>query len=267
MDAMTIFGILGAISLITLGIAEGGAVSAFMNLHGILLVIGGTLCSTMVNSSFKEIKDTFKAGFFLFRKPHYIQAEQIIPIVSALATKSRQQGIFSLQDEGKDIGDDGFFAHAIDVCLTTNDELLARVTLEKEINQVRVRHREVGNIFRTAGLLSPMFGLLGTLIGIIGVLRNISDPEKVGPEMAVAISSAFYGILIANLVCVPGAGKLRTRSMEELLSKEMMVEGLCDVIFSSRIPIIIEMRLLSYLQTGKMSEEGGGTAVPAPAKA
>lgn len=266
MDIMTIVGMIGAVGLLLMGVVHGGGLAAFMNLHGVMIVVGGTFCATMINSSFEEMKDTFKAFILLFFKSRHLPAENVIPIISRLAAKSRQLGIFSLQDEGKDIGDDGFMAHAIDVCLTTNDELLARVTLEREISQTRTRHREVGNILRTSGLLSPMFGLLGTLIGIIGVLKNISDPESVGPAMAVAISSAFYGILMANVLFVPGAGKLRMRSMEELISKEVMMEGLMDIIFSNRIPVIIELRLFSYLKTGNM-KGGEEVAAPAPAPA
>ena len=255
MDLMTIIGMLGAVALLLTGIGGGAGLKAFINAHGILIVVGGTFFATMVNSSYKEIRDSLSAAFSLLLKPKHIPPEDVIPSLTRIATQARQKGALSIQDEGRDIGDDGFLSHAIEVCLSTNDEPTARVTLEREINHIRVRHREVGNIFRTAGLLSPMFGLLGTLIGIISVLRNISEPESVGPAMAIAISSAFYGILLANLVFVPGAGKLRTRSIEELLSKEMMMEGLLDAVFSDRIPVVIEMRLLSYLKTGTVAKE------------
>lgn len=192
--------------------------------------------------------------------------DEVLPIINRLAFKARQLGVLSIEDEAKNISDDGFLSRAIDVSLTTNDETLSRLTLEKEVARIRSRHLEIGNVFRTMGLLGPMFGLLGTLIGIISVLRNISNPESVGPAMAVAISSAFYGILLSNLICVPAAGKLRSRSMEELLSKEIIVEGLMDIFFSDRIPTMIEMRLLSYLNPGKVKKESTQpfSASPAP---
>ena len=265
MDLMTIVGILGAVTLLVMGIGGAAQLRAFLSFHGLLIVVGGTFAATMINSSFQEIRDAVSAGFSIFFKPKHISPEEIVGYISRLASKARQLGPLSIQDEGKDAEDDGFLAHAIEICVSSHDESLARVTLEREINHIRMRHREVGNIFRTSGLLSPMFGLLGTLIGIINVLRNIAEPESVGPAMAVAISSAFFGILLANLIFVPGAGKLRTRSIQEVLSKEMIMEGLMDVVFSDRIPVIIEMRLLSYLRTGTVVKEPDKAPAAAPA--
>lgn len=250
MDLTTLAGGLGAIALLLYGIMHEGALGAFMNLHGVTLVLGGTLCATMINSSPRDMANSFKAGISLLFKPKTIPAEDVLRHMTWMATKARQLGVLSLEEERKNIKDDGFLARAIDVCVTTNDETLSRLTLEEEIERIKKRHQEVGNVFRTMGLLGPMFGLLGTLIGIISVLRNISEPESVGPAMAVSISSAFYGILLANLFCVPAAGKLRSRSLDELVSKEIMKEGILDIFFSDRIPTMIEMRLLSFLKGG-----------------
>ena len=265
MDFMTLLGFVGGVILLMVSITREGALGVFMNPHGLTIVLGGTLFATMINSSFRETIAFVKAGVSLFLKPKSIAPDQVIFQVVRLAGIARRSGVMAIQEEEKDIGDDGFFEHAIEVVLTANDEKVARVILEKEINQIRLRHREVGNIFRTAGLLSPMFGLLGTLIGIISVLKNISEPTSVGPAMAVAISSAFYGILMANLVFVPGAGKLRTRSLEEILYKEIVTEGMINIVFTAKIPIVIEMQLLSYLQGGKRSEESGGASAPVSA--
>lgn len=265
MDIMTLVGFFGAVTLLSYGIWHEGAIGAFANTHGVILVIGGTLCATMINSSVHDMINALKAAASLPFKPKYIPPEQVLPLVNRLATKARQVGKMSLESDKKSVADDGFLGRIIDIALTTNDETLARLTLEEEIAQIKRRHQEIGNVFRTMGLLGPMFGLLGTLIGIISVLRNISDPESVGPAMAVAISSAFYGILLANLFCVPSAGKLRSRSLEELLSKEILLEGLMDIFFSDRIPTMIEMRLVGYLKAGKVRKEDGvPKAAPLP---
>ena len=96
------------------------------------------------------------------------------------------------------------------------------------------------------GILSPMFGLLGTLMGIIGVLRQLSDPEGVGPAMAVAITSAFYGILFSNMICVPIAGKIRARIWLRVKLKSMILEGILEIMRGS-VPLVVERRLQSYL--------------------
>lgn len=262
MDYMTIIGFVGALSVLFLGIVKDGSVSALINLHGVTIVVGGTFFATMVNSSLEDIWNSARAALYLLAKPKFLQPQAAISEITRLATRARQEGLRSLQDEGRTVGDDGFVSRAIDVCMTVGDERLARLALEKEIGQMVNRHKEVGNIYRTAGLLAPMFGLLGTLIGIIQVLRNISEVESVGPAMATAISSAFYGILLANLLFVPGAGKLRNRSLSEYTSKEIILEGLMDIFFSDRIPVLIETRLLSYLQSGKIQAQGDRSGPP-----
>ena len=105
---------------------------------------------------------------------------------------------------------------------------------------------EIANVYRTMGILAPMFGLLGTLIGIISVLKQLSDPESVGPAMGVAITSAFYGILLANMVCVPIAGKIRARIWLRVKLKSMILEGILEIMKGS-IPLVVERRLQAYL--------------------
>lgn len=265
MDFMTIFGLVGGFGVLYWGVKEGGSVSAFINLHGVMIVCGGTFFAAMINSSAQEMRSALRAGLQLFASHKVKAPEEMIPIIVELCRKARQGGVRAIQDAGAEAGDDGFMGRVIDACLVLNDERLARDAVIAEINQVRTRHRETGNIFRVMGLLAPMFGLLGTLIGIIAVLRNLSDASQAGPAMAVAISSAFYGIVLSNLVCVPAANKLRSRSMTELLSKEVVLIGILTIVFSSRSPMAVEAGLSGYLHKRIAGRSGEG--VPSPAEA
>jgi len=264
MDLMTIGGLVGGILVLFLGAQGGGSLSAFVNMHGILIVCGGTLCATMINCSARELIWTLRAGIGLFSSVRFKQAEETIPILVDLCRRARQGGVRTIEKAGEALDTDGFASRAIDACLILNDERLAREAIVRELNQVRARHREVGNIFRVMGLLAPMFGLLGTLIGIISVLRNLSDAAQAGPAMAVAISSAFYGICIANLVCVPAANKLRSRSMAEILSKEVVMTGVVTIVFSQRSPLALEAGLSGFLESPQ--REGLGEAAGAAAE-
>jgi chemotaxis protein MotA len=132
------------------------------------------------------------------------------------------------------------------VAVEYNDPELVKSILEGEINTSFDRHNEVINVFRTAAILAPMFGLLGTLIGIVSVLKQISNPETVGGAMAVAMTTAFYGISLANMFCVPVAGKLRIRNLEELRAKSMVADGVV-MMMRGTIPLVIERKLQAYL--------------------
>jgi len=130
--------------------------------------------------------------------------------------------------------------------------------LETQIRQMRILRQEDANFMRTMGTLSPMFGLLGTLLGMVQVMETVSTPTKVGPAMALALSSAFVGIAMANIVCVPLAGQMRLRAMKETKLLEMILEGVLDIA-AGKPSALVELHLDSYAQSLRR-----GAAAPAP---
>ena len=250
MNVTSVIGFILAVGVFWWGMSSGKVGSTFFNPHGFILVLGGVCAATLINSEMHQIWSSIRAFFSVFREPKNPPAHNVIPVLIELSRKSRKEGFISVHGEGKHFGD-GFMNKAIQVLIEGEGDIeAARWLLEKEINRTALRHREVQNVFRTVGILAPMFGLLGTLIGIVEVLNNFTDPKAVGPSMATAITSAFYGICVANLVCVPVAGKLRQRTLNELLLKEMILEGLL-AIHAGDVPSAVEGRLATYM-SGKM---------------
>jgi chemotaxis protein MotA len=139
----------------------------------------------------------------------------------------------------------GFLTEASTTALEYNNADFVRRVLETDVNNKVDRTNEVINVIRTAGVVSPMFGLIGTLLGIIGVLGQISDMNKVGGAMAIAITSAFYGIAFANLICIPVAGKLRMRLWEEIKMRAMVIEAIVGMM-QGTVPLVLERRLMSF---------------------
>ena len=245
MDLTTFGGFLVGILAIGYGLVSTQSLSAFLNFHGFVLVIGGTLAATLVNTPWALFRDAAKALRFVFFKPRGILAAEAILLVTQLAEKARKSGNLAIENDGQGVGD-GFLQISIDACLTTSDEKLAREILGQKLRQIKARHLEITNVYRTMTILFPMFGLVGTLIGIVTVLKNISNPKNVGPAMAVALSTAFFGILMAYMFCVPVSGKLRLRSIEEEASKEIMAEGVLKIFFTGQIPSQIGLYLEAY---------------------
>jgi len=93
---------------------------------------------------------------------------------------------------------------------------------------------------------APIFGLLGTLIGVVQVLKNLTDPESIGSSMAVAITTTFYGIFGANFLFSPAAGKLTALTEQEVLLKEVAIEGILSI-QSGDIPTVVARKLHAYL--------------------
>lgn len=112
------------------------------------------------------------------------------------------------------------------------------------------RHRKGADIFTTMGNFSPAMGLLGTLIGLIQMLRKMSDPSTIGPSMALALITTFYGVIIANLIFIPMAGKLRTRSAQEIMMKQLIVNGVLSLQAGDH-PRVLEQKLHSFLAPGE----------------
>jgi len=267
MDFLTLIGLLGCIAMLTLSMVSGNLMRPFLNLHGFTIVVAGTLLATTTHCSRSELAAVARAFGSLFVAPKHKTPEELIPVLVSISRRARERGMRAIENAGAEVDDGGFMTRALDIAIACGEHAAALVALEREINSVRSRHREVVNIIRTMGTLSPMFGLLGTLLGIVGVLSNLTDIAKVGPAMAVAISSAFYGIGFSNMLCLPAAGKLRSRSLAEMLAREVTMVGVLDIVYKQRAPMVLEMVLQSYLQHRReeTAQAAAGAAEPAPA--
>jgi chemotaxis protein MotA len=244
MDLMTIIGYILGMGLLAYGASEGGGLQTFINVHGIVIVVGGTLAMMLVNSTGATLKSIPSALLKLLFPTRQVDVERLIAAFRSMADKAKVEGIGAMQASQTGITD-AFMDRAINVSVITGDAEATREILEEEVRQIKLRHTNVENVFRTAGVLSPMIGLLGTLLGIVQVLQQITDPEKIGPSMAIALSTAFYGIFIASFIAVPIAGKLRERSNEERLRKLIIMEGVIGIL-KNESPYILELRLRSF---------------------
>ncbi|OGR81793.1 MAG: hypothetical protein A2X32_09940 [Elusimicrobia bacterium GWC2_64_44] len=235
----------GAAGLIFAGFAGNQISASLLNMHGVVVVIGGTIVATLINTPLKYVSRAARELGWIFRETGEASLEKFIPVIVNLAEQSRMRGLVALKDADPGVAD-GFLNRAAIAALEYNDYNFVRQVLEQEINQGVDDMTEVANVYRTMGVMAPMFGLLGTLIGIIGVLKDLANPESVGPAMAVAITSAFYGIFFANMVCVPIAGKMRAKVWMQVRLKTMILEGVLEIMKGS-VPLVVERRLQAFL--------------------
>lgn len=245
MDITTILGFAGAAGLIAAGFAGHQLSASLLNMHGVVVVLGGTVVATLINTPLKFVIRALLELGGIFRENGEASPEKIIPVIVNLAEQARMRGLAALKDADPAVAR-GFLSRAATAALEYNDYNFVRQVLEQEINQGVEDMNEVASVYRTMGVMAPMFGLLGTLIGIIGVLKDLANPETVGPAMAVAITSAFYGIFFANMICVPIAGKMRAKVWMEVRLKSMILEGVLEIMKGS-VPLVVERRLQAYL--------------------
>ncbi len=244
MDIATILGVISAFGLMCIAISMGGGIQLFINIPALMIVVGGTLGATMINYPVKDVLGVFKVvKKALFAKK--ISVTKLIKRFVTFARKSRKEGILTLEDDIKDVSDE-FLRKGVQLAIDGLEPQEIREILETEIDFVRSRHQLGAEIFTTMGTFSPALGMIGTLIGLVQMLQTMDDASKIGPAMAVALLTTFYGSIMANIVCLPIAGKLRTRSKEEVLTKEMAIQGIASLSNGDN-PRILEQKLQAFI--------------------
>lgn len=244
MDIATFIGIIASFMLIISAIMMGSGLSAFVNVPSILIVMGGTLCATMINYPLRDVIKTFKVVQKAFFAKNLTFGEIITNFVN-YASKARKEGILALEATLPEIQDD-FLKKGLQLTIDGLEPQSITDILETEIAFIEDRHRLGADMFQSMGTFAPAFGMIGTLIGLVQMLQSMDDPSTIGPSMAVALITTFYGAVMANVIFLPIAGKLKTRSKEESLIKEMIHHGIISLSRGDN-PRILEQKLHSFL--------------------
>lgn len=244
MDISTIIGlILGAIFLVW-GIMESGLISSYWDFASVMITLGGTFASTLASYPMKNFLNTVNVvkKAFVYKE---VFPDEVIGEIINLANIARKEGLLALEEYAEDLQDD-FLKKGIMLIVDGTDPELVRNILETELTFLEERHTEGQSIFETMASFAPAFGMIGTLIGLINMLRTIDDTSSIGPNMSVALVTTFYGSVLANVVFLPLANKLKIRSKSEILVKELMVEGLLSI-QAGENPRIIEEKLKTFI--------------------
>ena len=244
MDLSTIIGIVASFALMIIAIMTGGSLMLFIDPASIIIVLGGTVGATLVHYPFKAVF----GAMVVFKKTVFhkeMTPQETIAQLILFASKARKEGILTLEsflDEVKD----PFFQKALQMAVDGQEAEAMKEMLDKEIEYIQERHESGADIFVSIGTYAPAMGMIGTLIGLVQMLQSMSDPSSIGPAMAVALLTTFYGAILANIICMPVAGKLKTRSAEEILSKTLIAEGMRCVLAGEN-PRLMEQKLHSFV--------------------
>ncbi|MBL0714035.1 MAG: MotA/TolQ/ExbB proton channel family protein, partial [Desulfosarcina sp.] len=208
MDLATIIGLGGGTFLVLSAIIMGGSAGIFINVPGLLIVVGGSLATACIKFTLADVLNSIKVAMKAFSVK--LEApEEIIKKMVDYARMAKKEGLISLDQENPK---DPFMAQALRYLSDGYDEQLLAEMLNKDINLTVSRHFTGQNVFKGIGDSAPAFGMIGTLIGLVQMLASMDDPSSIGPAMAVALLTTLYGAVLANLVCLPLADKLALRS-------------------------------------------------------
>ncbi|MEL6107461.1 MAG: MotA/TolQ/ExbB proton channel family protein [Planctomycetota bacterium] len=249
MDIATIIGLILGAGLILTSIAMGGGgLGPFIDIPSGMIVFGGAIAATLINFPLGTCLGTFKVVLkcFLFKLPEPIET---IGQFKSFAETVRKDGLLALEDKAAELKDD-FMKRGIESLISGASAEEITSMLEAELGYIQARHVNGKKIVDSAGAAAPAFGMIGTLIGLVQMLRNLSDPSKIGGGMATALLTTLYGALVANVACIPLAGKLEARNMEETTIRELIIRGVA-LLGEGATPRAVEEQLMTFLSPGK----------------
>ncbi len=245
MDLGTIIGLMLAFGAI-LGslVIEGSSISSLVNPPAFMLVIGGTIGATMISfplSQMLKVPVIMRNAFFCKEN----DLPKIIEAIGGFARTARKDGILALEAQAKNT-DNKFLQKGIRLVVDGTPSEMVREILETEIVSLQERHKVGQSIFGAMGGYAPTLGVIGTVMGLINMLAKLSEPGKMGPAIAGAFIATFYGIASANILFLPVSSKLKARTAEEVLTYDMIVEGILSIQAGDN-PRMVEAKMLAYL--------------------
>ncbi len=242
MDLASLSGVILGMGLIVSAIIMGGSSYLFINLEGIMIVFGGTIAATLFTFQLRDVITAFRAAFFVFSSRREDPNDMVSTMIE-LCTLTRRQGLMALS---KLEIESEFLNKACNMIADGSKEDMIRDTLQIEIESMKQRHSIVQEVFTQMGVYSPSFGMIGTLIGLIQMMNTLNDPSKVGPSMAIALITTFYGALFANMFFLPIAGKLKSQTKMEVIKLEIISEGAVSILDNNN-PMLVYEKLSSFI--------------------
>lgn len=260
MDIATIVGLVVCFALCIFGIVYGNSFSAVLNFldpPSALITFGGAFMCILASYSIPEYIAGFKSILLTFKSSD-ADVSTVIKKVIDLSNIARKEGLLSLEEAAGDL-DDAFMKKGILLIVDGTDPELVRGIMESEMVGIDGRHRSKIGFWENLGAMGPAWGMIGTLVGLVLMLQHLEDASAIGPSMAVALLTTLYGSLLANWICAPASGKMKYNNAQEIMVKEIMIEGLLSI-QAGENPRVIEEKLKSFLAPADRpaSSEGGG---------
>ena len=250
MDIATVIGIIAGVTLVLMAIISN--IMLFINFPSMLIVVGGTVGATLMNFPLGDVLGVFKTVKNAFLHKDRPPTDVIETIVS-FATTARREGILALESRAEE-ADDPFLKKSVQLAVDGTAPELIKDILTTELAFLEERHSLGQGVFIAMGTFAPAFGMIGTLIGLIQMLSTMDDPSTIGAGMAIALLTTLYGALIANMFCMPIAGKLKVRTRMEMLVKEVIIEGILSI-QSGDNPRVVEQKLMAFISPSMRKEE------------
>lgn len=263
-NMVPLIGLVAGAALLTWSIMIAGNIRNFMDPTSIMITVFGSFAALMISFPVKTLLNIPKVMKNLLTIPQNQRVDLVNSFVD-LSKKARKDGLLALENDLESI-DNGYMVDGLKMVIDGVEPDTIKEIMELKLDTMERRHRSGQEVFEKWGELAPAFGMLGTLIGLVIMLSGLDDPAAIGPGMATALLTTFYGSLLANLIFIPMASNLALQTEEEAFTGEMVVEGILQI-QSGANPRLLEEKLKTYLSTEELkvlsSEREQETAVGA----
>jgi len=227
-DVATLGGAIGAFVVIGAAMVVGGSPGSFVDIPALLIVVGGTFLVTTISFSLNEV---VRAQGVMLRAVVY-HSETPVDAANRMlyvADRARREGPQSIESSVKNAHAGRFLTQAVGLVADGLPAEEIEQMLVRESHATRERHVRSAGVLRRAGEVAPAMGLIGTLVGLVQMLGNLDDPSTIGPSMAVALLTTFYGAILANMIFNPLANKLERNSEIELMVNQIYTIGVSSL--------------------------------------
>lgn len=244
MDIATLVGLVAGTVFMVASILLSGRLSLFFDMASIMIVFGGAFSSLLIAYPLPKYLAALKTAKHAFKHVE-LDPKGVIKQINELALAARKEGLLALEEMAGHM-EDPFLKKGVLLIVDGTDPELVRNILETELTFIESRHKDNQAFWNNLAELGPAWGMIGTLIGLIAMLDTLSDPTTIGPKMAVALITTLYGSIMANFFAIPVANKMKIKSNEEILLKEVMIEGLLSI-QAGENPLVIKEKLKAFL--------------------
>lgn len=252
MDIAAFLGLfLGIIAIVGGNILEGGKTAHLVQVAAALIVFGGTFGATLLSFSMRDVFNAFKSLRLVFGGRPSAPSE-IIEEILGILVKARKMGLIALESEIKNISNP-FLRNGLSLVVDGMTPAMIKDVLYQEISTYEENMKNAADVLGAAGGYAPTIGILGAVLGLIQVMRNVTDPTKIGGGIAVAFVATIYGVGSANLIFLPMARKIMNRVKEEAFIRELVIEGIVGI-ESGVNPYFLKTRLNAFVSEHDRSE-------------
>lgn len=254
MNLSFMIGLVAGFGLVIYGIITSGSsmsqvMSSFIDIPSVYITFGGAISATIMSVPVKYLKD-IPQNMKVLMKREKINLNLYIDAIEELAKEARLKGLLVLEEKVKTLElQDEFLKYCVMLIVDAIEPTKVRAQIDNEIECIEARHASAWKVFDTLGSFGPAFGMLGTLIGLINMLANMDTSQgadSLGKGMSVALVTTFYGSVLANMICAPISNRLKAKHDEEMITKELIMEGVLSI-QSGENPKYIREKLNSYI--------------------